>query len=269
MDEPLWQRLRDDSIAVPGRTTIHLAEHRMIYEAIAEGDADAARALRGPAHPPRAQVHDARLKGITALPRHHPRRHHPVRRLRRRSTSPRSRATSPRCSTPACTASSPPARWARRAASRRAERRTVVARGRARGRRPRAGDRRRVRGHARRGDRARRRRRRRRRDALMMLPPLGYRADAREIEAHYRAVAEAAGLPLMAYNNPEASGIDMRAELIARAVRGDRRASSRSRSARATRGGSRRCSTPRRSSRCSWAATTGRSRASARARPAG
>ena len=42
MDEPLWQRLRDDSIAVPGRTTIHLAEHRMIYEAIAEGDADAA-----------------------------------------------------------------------------------------------------------------------------------------------------------------------------------------------------------------------------------
>ena len=42
MDEPLWQRLRDDSIAVSGRTTIHLAEHRMIYEAIAEGDADAA-----------------------------------------------------------------------------------------------------------------------------------------------------------------------------------------------------------------------------------
>jgi DNA-binding FadR family transcriptional regulator len=42
MDEPLWQRLRDDSIAAPGRMTIHLAEHRMIYEAIAEGDADAA-----------------------------------------------------------------------------------------------------------------------------------------------------------------------------------------------------------------------------------
>ena len=42
MDEPLWQRLRDDSIAVPGRTTIHLAEHRMIYEAIVAGDAEAA-----------------------------------------------------------------------------------------------------------------------------------------------------------------------------------------------------------------------------------
>ncbi len=38
MDEPLWQRLRDDSIAVAGRTTLHLAEHRMIYEAIVEGD---------------------------------------------------------------------------------------------------------------------------------------------------------------------------------------------------------------------------------------
>lgn len=42
MDQPLWQRLRDDSIATPGRTSIHLAEHRMIYEAIVEGDPDAA-----------------------------------------------------------------------------------------------------------------------------------------------------------------------------------------------------------------------------------
>src|SRR4051794_17230317 len=42
MDEPLWQRLRDDSIATPGRTRIHVAEHRMIYEAIVEGDGEAA-----------------------------------------------------------------------------------------------------------------------------------------------------------------------------------------------------------------------------------
>ena len=42
MDQPLWQRLRDDSIAVPGRTRIHVAEHRMIYEAIVAGDAEAA-----------------------------------------------------------------------------------------------------------------------------------------------------------------------------------------------------------------------------------
>jgi 4-hydroxy-tetrahydrodipicolinate synthase len=52
--------------------------------------------------------------------------------------------------------------------------------------------------------------------ALMMLPPLGYRGDAAEIEAHYRAVAEAGGLPLMAYNNPEASGTDMPVGLITR-----------------------------------------------------
>ena len=50
----------------------------------------------------------------------------------------------------------------------------------------------------------------------MLLPPLGYRGDEREIVAFYRAVGEAAGLPLMAYNNPEASGTDMPPELIAR-----------------------------------------------------
>jgi 4-hydroxy-tetrahydrodipicolinate synthase len=54
-------------------------------------------------------------------------------------------------------------------------------------------------------------------DALMLLPPLGYRGDAREIETHYRAVAEAAGgLPMMAYNNPEASGTDLEPEQIVR-----------------------------------------------------
>ena len=45
--------------------------------------------------------------------------------------------------------------------------------------------------------------------ALMMLPPLGYHGDAHEVAAFYRAVAEAGGLPLMAYNNPAASGSDM------------------------------------------------------------
>ena len=53
-------------------------------------------------------------------------------------------------------------------------------------------------------------------DALMLLPPLGYRGDEREIVAFYRAVAGATGLPLMAYNNPEASGTDMPPALIAR-----------------------------------------------------
>ena len=42
MDQPLWQRLRDDSIAQPGRARVHAAEHRMIYEAVVDGDAAAA-----------------------------------------------------------------------------------------------------------------------------------------------------------------------------------------------------------------------------------
>jgi DNA-binding FadR family transcriptional regulator len=42
MDEPLWRRLRDESVATPGRTRLHAAEHRMIYEAIADGDGAAA-----------------------------------------------------------------------------------------------------------------------------------------------------------------------------------------------------------------------------------
>jgi DNA-binding FadR family transcriptional regulator len=40
MDQPLWQRLRDESIAVPGRTELQLAEHRMIYEAIVAAEPD-------------------------------------------------------------------------------------------------------------------------------------------------------------------------------------------------------------------------------------
>jgi dihydrodipicolinate synthase/N-acetylneuraminate lyase len=53
-------------------------------------------------------------------------------------------------------------------------------------------------------------------NAIMLLPPLGYRADPRETVAFYRAVADATTLPIMAYNNPEASGIDLPPALIAR-----------------------------------------------------
>jgi 1-pyrroline-4-hydroxy-2-carboxylate deaminase len=52
--------------------------------------------------------------------------------------------------------------------------------------------------------------------ALMLLPPFGYEGDAREIEAFYRSVAESTELPIMAYNNPKASGTDMPPALIAR-----------------------------------------------------
>jgi len=53
-------------------------------------------------------------------------------------------------------------------------------------------------------------------DGLMLLPPLLYRGDDREIEHFFRTVAEAVGLPLMVYNNPEASGTDLPPALIAR-----------------------------------------------------
>ncbi|HEX2126147.1 MAG TPA: dihydrodipicolinate synthase family protein [Thermoleophilaceae bacterium] len=52
--------------------------------------------------------------------------------------------------------------------------------------------------------------------ALMLLPPFGYAGDDREIEAFYRTVARATEMPIMAYNNPKASGTDMRPELVAR-----------------------------------------------------
>lgn len=42
MDQPLWQRLRDDSVADAAHMRIHAAEHRMIYEAVVAGDAPAA-----------------------------------------------------------------------------------------------------------------------------------------------------------------------------------------------------------------------------------
>jgi dihydrodipicolinate synthase/N-acetylneuraminate lyase len=49
----------------------------------------------------------------------------------------------------------------------------------------------------------------------MSLPPLGYRADEEEVVAFYTELGTC-GLEVMAYNNPEASGVDMPAALIAR-----------------------------------------------------
>ena len=50
---------------------------------------------------------------------------------------------------------------------------------------------------------------------VMCLPPLNYRGTTDELVAFFAAVAGAAQLPVMAYNNPEASGIDMPPALIA------------------------------------------------------
>ena len=49
---------------------------------------------------------------------------------------------------------------------------------------------------------------------VMCLPPVLYRGAPEELAAHYVAVAEA-GLPVMLYNNPEASGLDLTPEAIA------------------------------------------------------
>jgi 4-hydroxy-tetrahydrodipicolinate synthase len=50
-------------------------------------------------------------------------------------------------------------------------------------------------------------------DGVMCLPPLNYPGRRDELAAHFAAVAQA-GLPIMAYNSPEASGMDLRPEAI-------------------------------------------------------
>jgi dihydrodipicolinate synthase/N-acetylneuraminate lyase len=51
--------------------------------------------------------------------------------------------------------------------------------------------------------------------AVMLLPPNSYRADTRSVIEHYRAVA-AVGLPVVAYNNPIDTKVDLTPELLAR-----------------------------------------------------
>jgi 1-pyrroline-4-hydroxy-2-carboxylate deaminase len=50
---------------------------------------------------------------------------------------------------------------------------------------------------------------------VMCLPPTTYQADAREIDVHYGAVCSATELPVMLYNNPEASRSDLAPAAIA------------------------------------------------------
>ena len=107
--------------------------------------------------------------------------------------------------------------------------------------------------------------------ALMMLPPLNYNGDFREIYAGYfRAVGAAAELPIMAYNNPGASGV----ELVSRDHRppgqrgragGGHQGMLRARPVTSPRSSA----PPPTTSRWWWAATTSRSRASAPAPPPG
>jgi 4-hydroxy-tetrahydrodipicolinate synthase len=51
--------------------------------------------------------------------------------------------------------------------------------------------------------------------AVMLLPPNGYRADERAVVEHYAEVAKV-GLPIVAYNNPIDTKVDLTPELLGR-----------------------------------------------------
>ncbi|WP_321871766.1 dihydrodipicolinate synthase family protein [Burkholderia ubonensis] len=52
-------------------------------------------------------------------------------------------------------------------------------------------------------------------DAVMVLPVSYWKLGNDEIVGHYRAIGDAIGIPVMLYNNPATSGVDMLPELIA------------------------------------------------------
>jgi 4-hydroxy-tetrahydrodipicolinate synthase len=56
-------------------------------------------------------------------------------------------------------------------------------------------------------------------DAVMVLPISYWKLSEDEIFEHYAAIARKIAVPIMVYNNPATSGIDMRPELIARLAR--------------------------------------------------
>ncbi len=56
-------------------------------------------------------------------------------------------------------------------------------------------------------------------DGLMILPPYYYTPTEDEIVRYYEAICEAVSLPIMLYNNPVTSNVDMSAELVARLAR--------------------------------------------------
>lgn len=51
-------------------------------------------------------------------------------------------------------------------------------------------------------------------DAVMILPVSYWKLTDREIAQHYRSIGESIEIPIMAYNNPATSGVDMSPELL-------------------------------------------------------
>lgn len=56
-------------------------------------------------------------------------------------------------------------------------------------------------------------------DGLMIVPPYYYTPTEDEIFAYYRAIAESVTIPIMLYNNPVTSNVDMSAALVGRLTR--------------------------------------------------
>ena len=56
-------------------------------------------------------------------------------------------------------------------------------------------------------------------DGLMVLPPYYYTPTDDEIWNYYKAISEAVSIPIMLYNNPVTSNVDMSAALVARLTR--------------------------------------------------
>jgi 4-hydroxy-tetrahydrodipicolinate synthase len=56
-------------------------------------------------------------------------------------------------------------------------------------------------------------------DGLMIAPPYYYTPTADEIFGYYRAICEAVSLPIMLYNNPVTTNVDMSAALVGRLTR--------------------------------------------------
>lgn len=55
-------------------------------------------------------------------------------------------------------------------------------------------------------------------DAVMVMPMSYWKLDEQEIATHYASIAKAISIPIMVYNNPATSGVDMRPEFIAKMV---------------------------------------------------
>ena len=56
-------------------------------------------------------------------------------------------------------------------------------------------------------------------DGLMIVPPYYYTPTEDEIFAYYKAICEAVSIPIMLYNNPFTSNVDMSAKLVGRLTR--------------------------------------------------